>query len=331
MPPLSVFALRRAARIAPAFWLSITVSFVLGFTVLHHPLTEFSALRFVAGFLFLGGWHWSTLFPVDDNGPLWSIGPEVASYLFMALCMAALFWSGLRGRRTLLAWLGVMGAVVVIHILVANYWPMDLTNAGWEHGLIGGAKSWMPRFSPVSFYAIFTIGILAAGLRAAMPERPYLLGDLAVVAGFAVAVWSMARMMHTTTEGYGFLGVPYGFPWFPLGVAIVLVAMPKSRWLGRAAAIWPVAFIARISFGLYLWHFLVLELMGEFWIAGASKGGMTDLGQWWQVVVVAIVASIAVATASFYLLEQPIIRWARGLERRPAPKPEVAVEGVPPW
>ena len=107
--------------------------------------------------------------------------------------------------------------------------------------------------------------------------------------------------------------------------------MPKSLWLGRAVAVWPAAFVARISFGLYLWHFLVLELMGEFWIPGASKGGMTDLGQWWLVVMTAIMASTLIATASFYLLEQPIIRWARGLERRPAPKPEVAVEGVPPW
>ncbi len=268
---------------------------------------------------------------MDDNGPLWSIGPEVASYLFMTLCMAALFRSGIGGRRTLLVWVVVMLVVLGIHVLVVNDWPMDMTDAGWEYGLIGGAKEWMPRFSPVSLYAIFTIGIFAAGIRAAVSERPHGLADVAVVAGFAVAIASMATTMDGTTEGYGLLGIPYGYPWFPLGVAIILAAMPKSRWLGHAAANPLVQFIARISFGLYLWHFLVLELMGEFWIPGASKGGMTDYGQWLLVVVTAIAASTLIATASFYLLEQPIIRWARRLERRPAAKPMAAVEGVPPW
>ena len=331
MPSLGTFALRRAARIAPAFWLAITVSFVLGITLLDKPPTEFNLMRFAGGFLFLGGWHWSTLFPVDDNGPLWSIGPEVASYLFMTLCLAVLFASGLSGRRTLIAWIGVMIAVVFIHVLVVAYWPMDMTDAGWEHGLIGGAKSWMPRFSPISLYAIFTIGIFAAGVRAALPDRPHALADIAVVAGFAIAIAAMASGMHGTTEGYGLFGIPYGYPWFPLGVAIVLAAMPKTRWLGRAAANPLVQFVARISFGLYLWHFLVLELMGEFWIPGASRGGMTDYGQWLLVVVAAIAASTVIATASFYLLEQPIIRWARRLERRPAPPPREAVPGVPPW
>lgn len=331
MPSLAVFALRRAARIVPGFWLALTVSFVLGLTLLHKPLTGFNLTRFAGGFLFLGGWHWATLFPVDDNGPLWSIGLEVASYLFMALSMVGLFRSGISGRRTLLVWVGVMLAVVGIHLLVVAYWPMDMAGAGWDNGLIGGAKEWMPRFSPVSFYAIFTIGILAAGVRAALPERRHALGDGVAVAGFAIAIAAMASHVGGATEGYGLFGIPYAYPWFPLGVAIILVAMPASRWLGRAAANPLVQFVARISFGLYLWHFLVLELMGAFWIPGASRGGMSDYGQWLLVAVAAIAASTAIATASFYLLEQPIIRGARRLEKRRAAKPDVAVAGVPPW
>ena len=318
MPSLSTYAMRRAARIAPAFWLALTASFVLGLTLLHEPLTQFNLMRYVAGVLFLSGWHWSTLFPVDDNGPLWSIGIEVASYLFLALCMVALFRTRVGGRRALALWLALIVMVLGIHWLVVSYWPMDLTNAGWQYGLLGGAKEWMPRFGPVSFFAIFAIGVLAGGVRSALTERQNYLADAAVILGFALAIAALAASMYGLSEGYGLLGIPYRFPWFPIGVATVLAAMPKSRLLGRVAANPVVLFTARISFGLYLWHFLVLQLMGEFWIAGAGRGGMNDLGQWLLVCVTAIAASTAIATVSFYVMEQPIIRWARRLEKRPA-------------
>jgi peptidoglycan/LPS O-acetylase OafA/YrhL len=328
MPPLKVFALRRAARIAPAFWLSLTVSFLVGVTLLGKRFSDFNLMRYGAGFLFLGGWHWSTLFPVDDNGPLWSIGLEVASYLFLALCMVGLFRSGVGGRKSLLAWLAVIVAVLAVDWLVVSYWPVDQTGAGWDHGLLGGAKAWMPRYSPVSLFAIFAIGVLAGGIRCALPERPHGLADLAALFGFGLAIAAMASAMYGPTEGFSVLGIPYRYPWFPAGVAIALVAMPQSLWLGRLADNQLVAFIARISFGLYLWHFLVLEVMGALWLPGASRGGMTDLGQWLLVCVTAIVASTAIATTSFYVLEQPIIRWARTLERRPRPPAVAVAEGA---
>ncbi|MEO8756085.1 MAG: hypothetical protein ABI624_25795, partial [Casimicrobiaceae bacterium] len=45
--------------------------------------------------------------------------------------------------------------------------------------------------------------------------------------------------------------------------------------------------------------------------------GMTSVTQWAWTSAGVVAASFVIATASYYLLEAPIIRWARALERRP--------------
>lgn len=319
MPSIGTYALRRAARIAPAFWLALTISFVLDLTLFAVPLDGLKLFRYVAAMFFLGGWHWSLVFPVDNNGPLWSIGLEVACYVFMPLCLAALFWLKVRNAiAALLAFIGIIALTAVVQVLVLNYWPIDPANRGWEFGLLGGAKFWVPRFSPASFYAIFAIGILAGGLQLVWRPRMRWLSDAAVAIGFGVCVVDMIARMSGTTEGFALFSIPYGFPVFPLGVGLMLAAFPSTVLLRRLADNAVTAFIARLSFGLYLWHFLVLAVMGVFWIPGARFGGIKDLGEWGLVILGCLGFSTAIATASFYLLEQPIIRWARGLERRDA-------------
>ena len=321
-PSLQIYALRRAARIVPAFWLALTVAFVLGVTAFGSRLDAMTVFRYLAGLLLIGGWHWSIVFPVDFDGPLWSIGFEVASYVFLPIGMAVLFWLRARSVGTALAaWLGVMLAIDALNWLVVSYLPVETAGAGWQFGLIGGSKEWVPRFSPVSFFAIFAIGGLAGGLQVGVRLRPPLLADALALAGIAIAGGSMIAAMNGPTEGYGFLGIPCGYPWFPAGVALILMAAPSSRTFARLADNPVIRFIARISFGLYLWHFLVLEVIGHFWIAGASTGGMTNLSLWFTVGAVDVAASVAIASLSFTLVERPVMRLAHGLESRNRDRP----------
>ena len=330
MPSLKVYALRRAARIAPAFWLALTVSFVLDITLFAVPVSALKVFRYFAAMVFLGGWHWSLVFPVDNNGPLWSIGLEVASYVFMPLCLAILFRLKVRSAAAaFLCWICIIGVVLAVHWFVLNSWPIDPADRGWEFGLLGGAKFWVPRFSPVSFFSIFAIGILAGGLQLVWRPRVRWLSDFAVLAGAALCVGTMIAHVGGPTEGYGFLGIPYGYPWFPLGAALMLAAFPSSVLLARIADNPVVVFVARISFGLYLWHLLVLSVMGALWIKGARDGGINDLRQWALVIVACLAFTTTIATASYYLLERPVIRRARELERQGSGEPNrVAAAGA---
>ena len=93
MPSLRTYAMRRAARILPGFWLALTVTFVSTIAIFGVRLDGELLLRFLAGFLLVADWHWLTFFPVEVNGPLWSIGFEVTSYLLLPLGFALLFLS----------------------------------------------------------------------------------------------------------------------------------------------------------------------------------------------------------------------------------------------
>ena len=95
--------MRRAARILPGFWLALTVTFVATIAIFGARLDGELLLRFLAGFLLYGRLALADILPVEVNGPLWSIGFEVTSYMLLPLGFALLFLStGRIGWQSLL-------------------------------------------------------------------------------------------------------------------------------------------------------------------------------------------------------------------------------------
>ncbi len=88
-PDLRVYALRRAARILPGFYLNLLVCFFLGLVMV--PEAPSLLLRYFSGLTLTAGFHWLTFFPAEVNGPLWSISFEIFSYVLMPLAMVGLF------------------------------------------------------------------------------------------------------------------------------------------------------------------------------------------------------------------------------------------------
>ena len=324
MPGLGVYALRRAARILPGFWLALVVSLVLSITVSGSALDGERVIRFLAGFFLVSDWHWVTLFPVDNNGPLWSIGFEVTSYVLLPFCLAALFALGGKDWGARLAWVGVIGLVLALHAMVVQWAPIDEVERGWDHGLVGGAKAWMPRFNPIGFFAIFALGALAAGVQVKVAAMQHWLFDVAGVLAVLGAGWVMAAHIGGLNEGFGLLGIPYGYPWMPLAIGVALVTLPQSVLAGRLLDNRISRFIAEISFGVYIWHFLVIGLMARLLPPSFRTNEEGGWAIWLWSSAGAIAISLLVATISFYVLERPMVRWARGLEgrvgrRKPAP------------
>tara|TARA_R110002020_G_scaffold41276_40_gene121803 strand:- start:6503 stop:7666 length:1164 start_codon:yes stop_codon:yes gene_type:complete len=316
MPDLGVYALRRGARILPGFWLALVVSLVLSITVSGSVLDSEQVIRFLAGFFLVSDWHWLTLFPVDNNGPLWSIGFEVTSYVLLPPCLAALFLLGKTGWAARLAWLGVIGLVLVVHAAVVQWAPIDEVERGWNHGLVGGAKAWMPRFNPIGFFAIFALGALASGVQVKLARWRHWGFDALGLAAVVAAGWVMASHIGGLNEGFGFLGIPYGFPAMPLAIGVALVALPSSMLAGRLLDNGVTRYIANISFGIYIWHFLVIGLLARLVPPAFNSSGDDAWTIWLWSAGATIAISFVVATASFYLLERPVVSWARGLEGR---------------
>ena len=321
MPSLGTYALRRAARILPGFWLALTVTFILSFTLFGARLDAELLLRFLSGVFLVADWHWVTLFPVEVNGPLWSISFEVTSYVLLPFCLAALFLvrplTG-AGWQARLIWLVVIAAALVAHWLFVTYYPIDDVRRGWDYGLIGGAKWWMPRYNPFGFFAMFAIGALAAGVQVRWAGRRSWIFDVLAVAGLAWGVLVIADMLAAKVDasGFGVLGVPYSFPWFHLCIGLVLAATPSSVLVGRVLDNPVTRYLATISFGIYVWHYVVLELVRKYWAPDVDHGQMADPVKFVIVGGVITLTSIAVAHFSFHAIENPVIRWARGRERK---------------
>lgn len=319
MPSLRTYVLRRTARIVPGFWLALWVTFAISVTLAGQALDGELVLRALAGMFLVADWHWLTFFPVELNGPLWSISMEATSYALMPLGLAALFAvrAGVAVSRVM--WLLVIAAAVLAYLAYAAFVPIDDFRRGWEFGLVGGAKWWMPRFNPFGFFAVFAMGSFAAGIQVLLARRASWFFDLAALITAMGGIYWLAAVqaVQPSSEGWGWLDIPYGFPWFPLIVAAFLALSPQSRLLGALLDTAPVRYLARISFGIYVWHFLVLEIVRVTLAPDLAYGKMDDPTRFLLFSSVVFGVSLLIADLSFRYLERPVMQWARRFERRP--------------
>ncbi|MDE1991218.1 MAG: acyltransferase [Rhizobiaceae bacterium] len=317
-PSLKIYAMRRAARILPGFWVALTIGFLLSFLVYDFALDGELLGRYVAGLLLMSQWHWRTFFPVQGDGPLWSIPFETTCYVLLPIGFLLLFKPRLRFRQAVSArilWLGVIALALLGQWLIVGYFQTDSIGRGWEYGFQGGAKEWMPRYNPIGFFAIFAIGAWAAGIQTMLPARRSLFHDAIAAIALTVAASQLYLSIGGTWEGYGWLGIPYRFPVFPLAMGAALCTLPQSAFLGRLLDNSLSRYVAIVSFGVYIWQDIVLTLMKQLapWSFGAGSDDM--LAGWAWSSLVAILIVFVIATISYIFLERPVMRWARTREQ----------------
>ncbi len=115
--------------------------------------------------------------------------------------------------------------------------------------------------------------------------------------GLGVVLWMSAVTTSATTWIYH-----GGFAVVALATAAVIASVSlvgESPW-ARALSLRPVRYLGAISYGLYLWHWPVFVVLDH------GRTGL--LG--WQLFVVRVATSVAIAAASFHFLEMPIRRGA---------------------
>ncbi|ETT54591.1 MULTISPECIES: acyltransferase [unclassified Paenibacillus] len=334
-PSLRTYTLRRAARIMPGFYVSLLVCLLLTWR-LDIPM-EFLGRRIAAAFTFTSGFHYTTFFPSDLNGPLWSISFEVFCYLLMPLFMAVLFMLGKRHSfgKAILFWVAVFGLVLAANALIHHWFTPSEQGRGWDYGQVGGAKFWMPRYNPVGFFGHFTIGILAAGItnallqRRSRVERLSKLGvfDAAAVLALCLAGLLIWRMRHAGEFDFSLQQQPYMFPVYAILFGIVLFSAPFSRYAGRVLDNRFFRYTAKVSFGLYIWHYLFITLIEKYGIQDFHYSGVRDVWRWLGISLTVVAISYLAATLSFYVIEQPFINWSKGkpfFRRKPKEMPAEA-------
>jgi peptidoglycan/LPS O-acetylase OafA/YrhL len=134
---------------------------------------------------------------------------------------------------------------------------------------------------------------------------------LAGFAGAVALVW-FNRLPAEPNNLDNFQQQPYLFPLFPLAIAIALVGLAHSRWVGRVVDNRFARYTATISFGLYIWHYLVLYLLSYITEGRFEYFGIVSWGQHLAIGAVLLAISYGIATLSWRWIEKPALtsRWA---------------------
>ncbi|WP_068251089.1 acyltransferase family protein [Janibacter corallicola] len=291
---------RRARRLLPALFL------VLGFVLVYARFLADEAVRRTIGGDVLAtlGYvmNWRLVLEGDqyfgDQGgatPLrhaWTLAIEEQFYVIVPLVVLVLM-AVLRTRRAM-----------TIALLVGA-----LASAAWTATLGFHDVSDYPRLyygTDTRAQALFVgaaLGVWLAPGRSGRPPVPS--RRVALVAG-ALGVASSVVSMLLVGPYSAWMFNAGGMLLFAVGSALLVLACvdPRPNWVVTAFGWRPLAYIGRLSYGLYLWHWPIRLLLGPERFGGSVAATL----------VVDSALTILVAHLSYRYLERPVIKHGvRGL------------------
>jgi peptidoglycan/LPS O-acetylase OafA/YrhL len=288
-PDLRAYALRRAARILPAYWATLALAFFL-LRALDHPM-QIDAAQLPIFLAFLENHFEQTAGRLDP--PMWTLAVEAAFYAFLPVAgAAALRLGGGRGRQLAAALAVVAGGVVATVLATELSWPDTVTNSLPLH-----------------------LADFGAGMTVAVLVHRRTVGRAAAIALLAAGAALIVANSSWHALELGSLHVRRLVADVPgiAGFALVVGALVASPVRARLLASRPARWLGSVSYGMYLVHYLVI-----FWLRSTDRWPET-LG---RALVTTLAITVPLAIISYNVIERPAMLWARRrLARRRAPTP----------
>lgn len=293
-PRIGAYLQHRVLRVYPAYLVAL-VFFVGIHRTLLNPQSglatafrQFSLTQIYAGVLdtFSGLPH------------TWSLAVEISFYLCLPLYAAAVGWMGTRlhGERRLLAEGIGVAALVVLWLCFTIVTDGNALR-----------QQWLPNFAMA-----FACGIALAVMLTDRAAPSRLRSACDAIAGHPV-MCVVASVVVLATRSR--LGITHenGFAsqiFYAAAAVLVVIPVAFQRWeASRTISVleWaPIRFLGRISYGIFLWHYLLIEVVRVDWLDEANVASNPL-----KLAIVALVPTLAVATASWYCIERPIARIAQ--------------------
>lgn len=310
LPSLSKYAINRAARIIPAYWFNLVFCTVVAIWVFDQNINWW---RFISGLLFINSYHYSSFFPAELNGPLWSIGLEVSCYLLLPIVLFAIIRTTKKISFAIIAMAVWIFALQLLNPVIINNFMTDDKLKGWQYGLIGGAKQWLPYWNIGSFFTQFLCGSLAALIIITLRSRGKIKSrtfDLLFIIFAIAAIWLVAlRLVPGAPDD--FTKQPYLAPFYAILMAGAIVSASFSSQIYRLLDNKLFSWIAKLSFSIYLWHMFIIEIIQRKFLEKYLYYGLTDSLQWVFISAIVLIVSILIAATSWRLLESPVLKFAR--------------------
>lgn len=290
-PNVFHYWISRVTRILPAYWVAVVVVLLFLPTADGSFRTWWANLGLVQVFVPL------TL--TSGLTQMWSLSVEVAFYLTLPLLAIMLF--RLRGSAARLR-VPVILAMIAVSLVWA-FLPVPAPN-GIHH------ENWLPGYLPW-----FGSGMLLAELSVSSPGRIHRWARHRVRMSLVAAT----AFVLTATDLAGPAGLERLEPWqfaikvvlgavisFMLMAPLVLSDRSRPRFLES-----PVALaVGRWSYGIFIWHLAVLATVFQVF------GLVPFAGNFAYALALTALMSIAVASASYALVEEPARRAVRRWEMR---------------
>lgn len=288
---LSVFYVKRASRIIPAYSLLLIGYFTLRALldpgrfgwVFHGCMPDLTYLSFTQNFAMTAGQSFGGHFLAVS----WSLAVEEQFYLVLPFLMLVLPRRAWTGTFILLA-----VAAPILRILFPGFGNYVLT--------------------PFRMDSLF-LGVLAAAavrtpaIKECLMSQKWILRVLFLIllaiTGGAVLRDNLSRVEGLWRLNYSLLAL--------LFVSLVLIAYLESGspWLAFLRSR-PLRFLGLISYGLYLYHEAVLGLL-HGWLLGSAPSLKTPAGC--LVTALAIPLSLLLAAGSYFVVERGFLRMSHSL------------------
>jgi peptidoglycan/LPS O-acetylase OafA/YrhL len=303
-PPVRRYAVRRAVRILPAYWVALAAILLL---VTGSALSRWWQLP-VHGLLLQG------LVPGELKSfflVAWSLAVEAIFYVLVPLGA----WGVqrlVRGRpvpldRLIGGVLGLWSVAFAISVTLALAFPLQagrtLPGGVQVLDLVGSLANFCP--------GMFVFLAVTAGTDptsrwwrryAAVASRP--LPTLTIAGALLLAATQLPfETSHLAGAAQG--------PMLGIASGLILATFVYGGWTRRLARV--LAPIGLISYGVYLWHWVILSALVHHKVSIVSGLGLPATG---VRVAVLVALTLPVALLSWLLIERPLLRRTAGWERR---------------
>ncbi|TDU22588.1 peptidoglycan/LPS O-acetylase OafA/YrhL [Arthrobacter sp. JUb115] len=272
---------RRFVKILPLYWLSGILA------VMINP----DRLHLLPGYLVMSeAWFTHPATALGLNAPGWSLCVEAFFYALFPLFIAPLMHKcRTRMRATVLA----VGALIAIAgiVLLATYF-----NTGVAMPLDPNVKSfgyWIAYVSPLFRLPEFVLGgCLAIAVRSGWIKRaPILPALVCLICAYILCLYAPTLWSHRAI-----LVIPSAW-------LILSASLSRTYARGTDAPRW-LMLLGELSFGFYLVHYPVLELVAKW---SKSSDGLKGISEIITLALTAFVIAVAVAWILYFLIERPLV------------------------
>jgi peptidoglycan/LPS O-acetylase OafA/YrhL len=283
------FYRRRALRLLPALFLFVAAQVI--YAVITH--VKFAAERDAVVALLFYFWNWRLFFtyPAVPKGiaHLWSLSVEEQFYLVWPLAVALFFGVQRRASSVIAGMVACIAAVAL-----------------WRFVLTGDGHLILLYFRTDVRADELIVGALAAYLwtRGLVPPKRVLVP----LAWISLVFVTVCVFRLDSNDRFLFKG---GFTAIAIAVALMLLAIIETGWLSRVLERRTLRSIGRVSYGLYLWHFLVFAVVAEKMPTAGTPLRLTT----------AFTVSIFVTLFSWFVVERRFLRRKTPVSSETSPVP----------